>query len=54
MSLKIVLIQANCADPDLMPPYQAAFDLGLHCLSKDLFTGKKMRRVNSMPTSVVC
>ena len=33
--------KANCADPDLMPPYQAAFDLGLHYLSKDLFTGKK-------------
>ena len=32
-----------------MPPYQAAFDMGLHCLSKYLFTGTKMRRVNSMP-----
>ena len=31
-------ISANSADPDEMPPY-AAFHLGLHCLSKYLFTG---------------
>ena len=33
-----VFIQANSADPDEMPPY-AAFHLGLHWLSKYLFTG---------------
>ena len=38
MSLKIVFIIANSADPDEMPPY-AAFHLGLHNLPKYLFTG---------------
>ena len=31
LSLKIVFILANTADPDEMPPY-AAFHLGFHCL----------------------
>ena len=38
MSLKIVCILTNSADPDEMLPY-VAFHLGLHCLSKYLFTG---------------
>ena len=38
LSLKIVFILVNSADPDEMPPY-AAFHLGLHCLPKDQFTG---------------
>ena len=37
MSLKIVYILANSADPDKMLPY-AAFHLGLHCLPKYLFS----------------
>ena len=37
MSLKIVFILVNSADPDEMPPY-VAFHLGLHCLPKYLFT----------------
>ena len=35
--LKTVLILANSADPDEMPP-DTAFHLGLHCLLKYLFT----------------
>ena len=36
--MKVVFVMlANSADPDEMPPY-AAFYLGLHCLSKYLFT----------------
>ena len=31
LSLKIVYILADSADPDEMPPY-AAFSLGTHCL----------------------
>ena len=38
LSLKIVLILANSADPDEMQHY-AAFHLGLHCLPKYLFRG---------------
>ena len=38
MSLKIVFISANSADPDEMPPY-VAFHLGVHCLPIFLFTG---------------
>ena len=38
MSLKVVLILANSADPDEMQHY-AAFHLGLHCLPKNLFRG---------------
>ena len=38
LSLKIVFILANSADPDEMPHY-AAFHLGLHCLPKYLYTG---------------
>ena len=33
MSLKTIVILANDADPDKMPPY-AAFHLCLHCLSE--------------------
>ena len=33
LSLKIILILANSADPDEMQPH-AAFHLGLHCLPK--------------------
>ena len=42
MSLKIVLILVNSADPGEMPPY-AAFHLGLHCLLKYL-TVSRMKR----------
>ena len=38
LSLNIVFIFANSADPDEMLHY-AAFHLGLHCLPKYLFTG---------------
>ena len=38
LSLKIVFILANSADPDEMLPY-AAFHLGIHCLRKYLFIG---------------
>ena len=38
LPLKIVFIIAYSADPDEMLSY-AALDLGLHCLSKYLFTG---------------
>ena len=37
LSLKIVLILANSADPDEMQ-HNAAFHLGLHCLPKYLFS----------------
>ena len=37
LSLKVVLILANSADPDEMQQY-AAFHLGLHCLPKYLFS----------------
>ena len=40
MSMKIVFIIANTADPNEMRPY-AAFHLDLHCLPKDMFTGVK-------------
>ena len=36
LSLKIVFILANSADPDEMLPY-AAFHLGIHCLRKYMF-----------------
>ena len=36
--LKIILILANSADPDEMPP-NAAFHLGLQCLPKYLLIG---------------
>ena len=36
LSLKIVFILINNADPDEMPP-NVAFHLVLHCLPKDLF-----------------
>ena len=38
LSLKVVLILANSADPDEMQHY-AAFHLGLHCLPKYPFRG---------------
>ena len=38
LSLKVVLILANTADPDEMQHY-AAFHLGLHCLPKYQFRG---------------
>ena len=38
MSLKVVIILTNSADPDEMSPY-AAFCRGLHCLPKYLLTG---------------
>ena len=38
LSLKVVLILANIADPDEMQ-YDAAFHLGLHCLPKYPFSG---------------
>ena len=38
LSLKIVFILANSADPDEMQHY-AAFYLGLHCLQKYQFRG---------------
>ena len=38
LSLKIVLILENSADPDEMQQY-AAFRLGLHCLPKYLLRG---------------
>ena len=38
LSLMIVFILANSADPDEMPHY-AAFHLGLHCLPKYPFEG---------------
>ena len=38
ISLKVVLMLANSADPDEMQHY-AAFHLGLHCLPKYVFMG---------------
>ena len=38
LSLKVVLILANSADPDEMQQY-AGFHLGLHCLPNYLFRG---------------
>ena len=45
LSLKIVFIIANSADPDEMPPYEA-FHLGLHYLPKNmyLFIGVKKEK----------
>ena len=44
LSLKIVLILANSADPNEMQHY-AAFHLGLHCLPKYKFRGSRKQRV---------
>ena len=44
MSLKVVLILVNSADPDEMQ-HQAAFHLGLHCLPKYVFRGFSIQRV---------
>ena len=38
LSLKVVLICANSADPDEMQ-HDAAFHLGIHCLPKYPFKG---------------
>ena len=54
LSLKIVLILANSADPDEMQHY-AAFFLGLHCLPKYPFTGFILGcRTMSLPHYAVC
>ena len=46
MSLKIVFILTNSADPDELLPY-VSFHLGdLHCLSKYLFTGIQNKKRN--------
>ena len=37
LSLEIVISSAKSADPDEMPHY-SGYHLGLHCLSKNLFT----------------
>ena len=37
MSLKIVFVLANSADPDEMAPYEV-FHLGLHCLLQNLLS----------------
>ena len=44
LSLKVVLILANSADPDEMQHY-AAFHLVLHCLPKYMFRGFTVQRV---------
>ena len=44
LSLKIVLILANSADPAEILPY-AAFYLGLHCLQTYLFAGTQNEKV---------
>ena len=43
LSLKIVSVLTNSADPDEMLRY-AAFHLGLHCLSKYLFRGFRSKK----------
>ena len=42
MSLKIVFILANSADPDEMPPY-SAIHLGHNCLPKNMYRMKRVR-----------
>ena len=44
LSLKFVLILANCADPDEMQHY-AAFHLGLHCLQNYPFRKRKLTTI---------
>ena len=39
LTLKVVLIIANSADPDEMQQHYAAFHLGLHCLPEYPFRG---------------
>ena len=51
MSMKIVLILANSANPNKMPPY-AAFHLGLHSMPKYLF-GIQNEKVNYTCSYVV-
>ena len=46
LSLKIVFILANSADPDEMPPY-VAFHLGFHCVPIICLQVFRMQRVNS-------
>ena len=52
LSLKIIFVLTNSADPDEMLHY-AAFHLGLHCLSKNLFMGFRSTKlwVNMNKTS---
>ena len=45
LSLKIVFILVNSADPDEMPPY-AAFHLGLYCLWSTCLQVSWMKRDN--------
>ena len=47
LSLKIVFILTNSADPDEMLDY-AAFHLGLYCLPKHSVQYKKKRKLNIM------
>ena len=48
LSLKIVFIFVNSADPDEMPLY-VAFHQGLHCLLKYLFTNvQNEKKVNTV------
>ena len=42
--MEIIFILANSADPSEMTPY-AAFHLGLHCLTKYLFTGRENEKI---------
>ena len=43
LSLKVILILANSADPDEMQ-HSAAFHQGLHCLHKYLFRGFQYKK----------
>ena len=52
LSLRIVFIQANSADPVEMLPY-AAFHLGLHCLHKYLFTGIQNEKETVLHRSII-
>ena len=45
LSLKVVLILANSANPDELQHY-AAFHLGLHCLPKYLFRDSSIQSLN--------
>ena len=46
LSMRVVLILANSADPDEMQHY-AAFHLGLHCLSKFQYKANKKNHMNN-------
>ena len=47
MSLKILILLTNSADPDKIQSY-AAFHLSLHCLLKYLFTGIQKEMVKEL------